>query len=308
MKDVGLYFTFSEVVRTGSFTAAARSLGMTKGTVSKQVMDLERKLGVRLLHRTTRKLSPTAEGNVLYACCRRMSEELDVAQTEIMQRRSQPRGLLRVSAPMSFGLLHIVPAIPEFLQLYPEIEISLHLDDRLVDLVEHSFDVSVRIAELPESSIIARKLASCGRVMCATPEYLKRHGAPDTPADLRLHQCLQYTYLISGTTWRLRGSDDDFPIRVGGPMQANSSLALKTAVLAHMGIAQFPLFVVSEELRSGRLVTVLDDYALPSLTIWAVHASGGRTVSPKVRVWVDFLVRRFKKEMGWSQPPSPTKS
>lgn len=303
MKDVGFYFTFAEVVRTGSFTAAARSLGVTKATVSKQVMHLENTLGMRLLHRTTRKLSPTAEGEALYARCRRMTEELEVAKAEIMQLRSKPRGRLRVSVPMTFGLLHVVPAIPEFLDRYPEIEFDLQLDDRLVDLVENCFDVSVRIADLPDSSLTIRKLASSRRVVCATPEYLKRHGMPRKPEELRQHQCLQYTYLASGATWRMRSAKGEFPIAVSGPLQANSSLALKAAVLAHTGLAQFPMFVVIDELRSGRLVPVLDDYELPNMTIWAVHASG-RTVTPKVRAWVDFLVHRFENETGWSEKPS----
>ncbi|HZH17683.1 MAG TPA: LysR family transcriptional regulator [Archangium sp.] len=303
MKDVGFYFTFAEVVRTGSFTAAARALGVTKATVSKQVMHLENTLGLRLLHRTTRKLSPTTEGEALYVRCRRMAEELDIAKAEIMHLRSKPRGKLRVSVPMTFGLLHIVPAVPEFLDRYPEIEFDLQLDDRVVDLVENCFDVAVRIADLPDSSLTIRKLASSSRVVCATPEYLKRHGVPRKPEELRQHQCLKYTYLASGATWRMSNAKGEHPVHVSGPLQANSSLALKVAVLAHAGLAQFPTFVVIDELRSGRLVPVLEDYELPSLNIWAVHASG-RTVTPKVRAWVDFLVRRFEKGTGWSDKPT----
>ncbi|MDY7228553.1 LysR family transcriptional regulator [Hyalangium rubrum] len=306
MEDVGAYFTFAEVVRTGSFTAAARSLGVSKGTVSKQVMHLESTLGVRLLHRTTRKLSPTAEGEALYARCRRMTDELESGKAEVMRLRSKPRGRLRVSAPMTFGLLHVVPAVPEFLERNPEIQLDLQLDDRMVDLVEQGFDVSVRIAQLPDSSLIARKLAISRRVVCATPEYLKRHGTPRRPEELSQHRCLQYTYQASGTAWQLRGAEGEFLVQVGGPMQANSSLALKAAVLAHTGLGQFPLFAISEELRGGRLVTVLDDYELPTMTIWAVHASG-RTVTPKVRAWVDFLVRRFARETSWSERPSSTR-
>lgn len=299
MEDLGLYFAFAEVARTGSFTAAARSMGLSKSAISKQVMLLEGELGVRLLHRTTRKLSLTAEGEALYARCRRMAEELEAGKAEVMRLRGKPRGRLRVSAPMTFGLLHVVPAVPEFLERHPEIELDLQLDDRIVDLVEHGFDVSVRIAQLPDSSLVARKLATSRRVVCATPEYLKRYGTPRRPEELRQHRCLQYTFLATGTTWRLSSAEGEFLIPVRGPLQANSSLALKAAVLAHTGLGQFPLFVVSEELRSGRLVTVLDEYALPDLTIWAVMASG-RTVTPKVRAWVDHLVRRFSRDMGWS--------
>ncbi|PTL78800.1 LysR family transcriptional regulator [Vitiosangium sp. GDMCC 1.1324] len=296
MEDVGLYFAFAEVVRTGSFTAAARSLGVSKATVSKQVMHLEDTLGVRLLHRTTRKLSLSSEGEALYVRCRRMADELEAAKAEVLRLRGKPRGRLRVSVPMTFGLLHVVPAVPEFLERYPEISLDLQFDDRIVDLVEHGFDVSVRIAELPDSSLVARKLTSVRRVVCATPEYLKRHGTPRGPEELRQHRCVQYSYLSTGATWRLRGAEGEFLVQVTGPLQANSSLALKAAVLAHMGLGQFPLFVVSEELRSGRLVTVLDEYALPDMTIWAIHAPG-RTVAPKIRAWIDFLVRRFAREM-----------
>ncbi|NMO21277.1 LysR family transcriptional regulator [Pyxidicoccus fallax] len=306
MEDVAPYFTFTEVVRTGSFTTAARALGVSKATVSKQVARLERELGVRLLHRTTRKLSPTTEGTALYERCRRMADELDAAKAEVMLLRRKPRGRLRVSVPMTFGLMQVVPAVPEFLARYPEIELDLQLDDRVVDLVEQGFDVTVRIAQLPDSSLVARKLASCRRVICATREYLRRHGTPARPEDLRQHRCLQYTYLASGTTWRLRDAGSEALVQTAGPFLVNSSLALKAAVLAHTGLAQFPLFVVAEELRAGQLVSVLDDHALPDLTIWAVHPPG-RTVTPKVRAWVDFLARRFASQTEWnlSTPDTP---
>jgi DNA-binding transcriptional LysR family regulator len=300
MEHVGPYFTFAEVVRTGSFTVAAKSLGLSKATVSKQVMALEESLGVRLLHRTTRKLSPTAEGRALAARCQRMTDELEAAKAEVLLLRRKPRGPLKVSIPMTFGLLRVVPAMPEFLERYPEIDLDVQLDDRMVDLVEQGIDVCLRIAQLPDSTLVARKLASSRRVICATPAYLHRHGTPHKPDDLKQHRCLQYTYLASGTTWRLRGSTgEDVPVETAGPFKANSSLALKTAVLGHAGLAQFPLFAVWEELRDGQLVEVLDDHPLPELSIWAVHAQG-RTVTPKVNAWVDFLVRRFADEPGWN--------
>jgi DNA-binding transcriptional LysR family regulator len=299
MEDVGPYFTFTEVVRTGSFTLAARSLGVAKATVSKQVMRLESELGVRLLNRTTRKLSPTAEGAALYARCRRMTAELEEAKAEVMLLRRKPRGLLRVSVPMTFGLLQVVPAVPEFLARYPEIELDLQLDDRVVDLIEHGFEVGIRLAQLPDSSLVATKLATCRRVVCATHEYLRRHGTPRVPEDLREHRCLHYTNLATGATWRLRGAGGESLVPTRGPFQANSSLALKAAVLAHAGLGQFPLFAVAEELRGGQLVTVLDDHALPDITVWAVHAPG-RHVTPKVRAWVDFLARRFASQPEWN--------
>ncbi len=304
MEDVVPYFTFAEVVRIGSFTAAARSLGLSKATVSKQVMQLESSLGVRLLHRTTRKLSLTAEGQSLYVRCQRILGELEAAKTEALLLRRKPRGRLRVSIPMTFGLLQVLPVVPEFLAQYPEIELDTQLDDRVIDLVEQGFDVCIRIAQLPDSSLVARKLASSKRVICATPAYLSRHGAPRKPMDLKQHRCLQYTYLASGTAWRLGGKEGEVLVETGGPMQANSSLALKLAVLGHAGIAQFPMFAVWEELRDGRLVTVLDDYALPPLSIWAVHAHG-RAITPKIRAWVDFLARRFSSELGWNLGAAP---
>ncbi|RKH51714.1 LysR family transcriptional regulator [Corallococcus sp. AB049A] len=300
MEQVAPYFTFAEVVRTGSFTVAARSLGLSKATVSKQVMALEEALGVRLLQRTTRKLSPTAEGRALAARCQRMTQELEAAKAEVLLLRRKPRGPLRVSIPMSFGLLRVLPAMPEFLERYPEIELDIQLDDRVVDLVEQGFDACIRIAQLPDSSLLARKLASSRRVICATPAYLHRHGTPHRPEDLRQHRCLQYTYLASGAAWRLRGPGDvESLVETTGTLKANSSLALKTAVLGHAGIAQFPLFAVWEELRDGQLVEVLDDHTLPELSIWAVHAQG-RTVTPKVGAWMDFLARRFADEPGWN--------
>lgn len=305
MEHVAPYFTFAEVVRTGSFTVAAKRLGLSKATVSKQVMLLESTLGVRLLHRTTRKLSPTAEGQALATRCQRMTEELEAAKAEVLLLRRKPRGRLRVSLPMTFGLMQVVPAMPEFLERYPEIDLDIQLDDRVVDLVEHGFDVCIRIAQMPDSSLVARKLASSRRVICATPAYLNRHGTPHRPEDLRQHRCVQYTYLASGTAWKLRGPDGkETLVETSGPLQANSSLALKTAVLGHAGIGQFPLFAVAEELRGGQLVEVLDDHPLPDLSIWAVHAPG-RTITPKIRAWVDFLARRFASDTGWSHATPP---
>lgn len=290
---------FAKVVETGGFTAAARELGLSKSAVSKQVARLEERLGARLLNRTTRRMSPTEVGRAFYERCRRIVDEIEDAEGAVMALQDQPRGTLRVNGPMSFGVRHLAPAIAAFMSAYPDLRVELELNDRMVDVVDEGYDVTIRIARLPDSALVARKLAPMRPVVCAAPSYWEAHGMPDTPDDLRRHNCLLYAYLMSGTDWRFVGPNGvEFEVPVSGSIRANNGDALAAAGVAGLGVLRSPSFIVWEYLRSGQLVAVLPEYGEPGTSIYAVYPHS-RHLSTKVRVFVDFLVDRFGPEPYW---------
>jgi DNA-binding transcriptional LysR family regulator len=293
---------FTRVVEERSFTAAARALGLSKSAVSKQVSRLEDRLGVRLLNRTTRRLSLSEAGEAFYERCRRVLAEAEAAEAAVSHLAAAPRGTLRVNAPMSFGLQHVVPALPKFLGRYPEIDVDLALNDRYVDLVEEGYDVGVRIGRLADSSLIARRLARSRRLAVAAPAYLRRRGSPTHPSDLRRHDCLTYAYQAERAgQWRFRGADGAVRVEVGGRLRANNGDALREAVLAGMGIALLPTFIAGDDLRAGRLVELLPGWREESEgEVHAVYPAM-RNLSPKVRVFVDFLVDRFGDPPYWDE-------
>lgn len=293
---------FARVVDAKSFTHAARRLGISKSTVSKHVTALERRLSLRLVNRTTRRLSLTEAGQAFYESCQRIVDEVEAAEAALSQLRRAPQGTLRVNAPMSFGLLHIVPAIPEFLRRYPAVKVDLHMDDRVIDLVGEGFDVAVRIARLPDSRLVARRLAPNRLVVCAAPSYLAGHGVPRTPSDLSHHNCLSYTYLSTHDQWHFRGPQGPTSVRVSGTFRANNGDALRDAAVAGIGIVHLPSFLAWRELRSGALRSVLTSYAGVDAFLHAVYPyADGHPVPPKVRVFVDFLVARFGPRPYWDR-------
>jgi DNA-binding transcriptional LysR family regulator len=291
---------FARVVEEESFTAAAGELGLSKSAVSKQVGRLEDRLGVRLLNRTTRRISLTEAGAAFYERCRRMVAEAEAAEDAVMHLASAPRGLLRINAPMSFGLQHVVPALPLFLDSYPELHVDLVLNDRYVDLVEEGFDMGVRIGRLADSSLIARRLASSRRLVVAAPRYLERQGWPRTPRDLRDHDCLIYAYQAERAgQWRFRGDDLPVHVEVAGRLRANNGDALREAAVAGLGIALMPTFIAGDDLRAGRLVHLLPGWREEGEgDVYAVYPAS-RNLSPKVRVFVDFLAGRFGDPPYW---------
>jgi len=284
---------FVKVVEHGSFSEAARSLRLSRSAVSKYVMELEQTLGVQLLNRTTRSASPTENGR---AYCERLVailadlEEADLALTSL---QAEPRGLLRVNAPMSFGTLHLGPALAEFMGKYPELQIQLTLSDEQIDAVQEGFDVTLRIAELASSSLIARRLLGVGRVFCASPEYIKRRGAPEHPKDLKNHDCLTYGFLATGNQWKLTGPDGEHFIPVPWRLCANNAEVLNHAVLKGHGIALLPTFIAGSALKSGMLVPVLEKYHAPEIALYAIYPPT-RHLSSKVRLFIDFLLERFR--------------
>jgi len=292
---------FARVVEAGGFSAAARELGLSKASVSKRIARLEDRLGVRLLNRTTRRLSLSEAGEAFYAGCRRMVSEAEAAEQTVTHLAAAPRGTLRVNAPMSFGQLHLAPALATFLERYPELAVDLVLDDREVNLVQDGFDVGVRIKPLRDSSLIARRLAPSHALLCAAPAYLRAHGAPARPEDLTRHACLLYSYQSEPGVWLLTGPDGERRVRVSGRLRANNGEALLEAAVAGFGLALLPSFIVGEAVRTGRLHPVLNGWrAGDPVSIHAIYPAG-RNLSPKVRVFVDFLAERFGPEPYWDR-------
>lgn len=289
---------FAEVVEAGGFSAAARRLNLSKSAVSKQVSRLEDRLGVRLLNRTTRRLSLTEAGTTFYAACRRVLDEAAAAEQAVSNLAAAPRGLLKLNAPMSFGFLHLGPAIPAFHARYPQVTVDAAMNDRFVDLVEEGYDVAIRIGALRDSSLVARRLAPCRAVLCASPDYLDRRGRPQRPEDLAGHDCLLYANSASPREWTLQGPRGRQTVPVDGPLIANNGDMLCGAALAGMGIVRLPTFIVGHQLRKGRLEVVLADHPLPEQGIHAVYPHG-RNLSPKVRVFVDFLADYLGPEPYW---------
>ncbi len=291
---------FVQVVEGRSFSAAARGLGLTRSAVSRQIALLEDRLGARLLNRTTRHLSPTEAGSVYYEHCVRILAEAVTAERAVMDLDEAPRGLLRINAPMSFGLGHLGAAMAGLMAAHPALRIELTLDDRVVDLVAEGYDLAVRIAELPPSTLIARKLAVNRRVLCAAPSYLARAGTPERPQDLVRHRCLAYSYLATGNDWRFRGPDGPITVRIDGAFTANNGDVLRHVALAGCGIMLSPTFIVSDDLRAGRLVPILAGYVDADTGIFAVYPQT-RHLSPKVRAAIDFLAKRFGPEPYWDE-------
>ena len=285
---------FVNVVELGSFAEAGRKLRLSRSAISKYVGELERDLGVQLLNRTTRQASPTETGQAYYERALGVLADLDAADQAATQLQSTPRGLLRVNAPMSFGTIKLGPVIADFMERYPDMQIQLVLTDEQVDPVQEGLDVTLRIAELEPSSLIARKLADIDRVVCASPGYFKKHGKPKTPADLRQHECLTYGFLSTGNQWKFAGPDGaDQWIAPKWSLCVNNAEVLRDAAVKGRGVTVLPVFLAENELKSGALVTVLDTFKPPQLSLYAIYPAT-RHLSVKVRLFIDFLVERMR--------------
>jgi DNA-binding transcriptional LysR family regulator len=284
--------TFVATVRHNGFAAAARALDMPRSKVSKQIQALEDSIGVQLLLRTTRSLHLTEAGAEYFDAAREVLASLDEAEQRARDGIGELRGVLRINAPMSFGLRRLGPLIPVFHALHPKVELQLVLSDQQVDPVRGGFDVTIRIASLPDSSLLTRPLAPAPRVLVASPAYLARSGTPQTPQQLSEHQCLGYCYLQSGVSLALSKGHETRRVQMNGPMNANNGDLLAQAAEAGMGIALLPNFIVDEALAAGRLVMVLEDWSAPPITINAVYLSA-RHVPKKIRTFIDFLVEQL---------------
>jgi len=288
---------FVATVGANGFAAAARALDVPRSKVSKQIQALEEAIGVQLLQRTTRSLHLTEAGAEYYDACRDVIASLDEAEQRARTGMGEIRGVLRVNAPMSFGLSRLGPLIPRFNELHPNVELQVVLSDQQVDPVKGGFDVTIRIASLPDSSMIARSLAPAPRIMVASPGYLAREGTPQTPKDLAHHKCLSYGYLQSGASLQLCNGKETQRVTVSGPLHANNGDILAQAAVAGMGIALLPNFIVERAVADGRLVPVLCDWEAPAITVNAVYPSS-RRVPMKTRAFIDFLVAELSVESG----------
>ncbi|MEJ2454588.1 MAG: LysR family transcriptional regulator [Candidatus Thiodiazotropha sp.] len=290
---------FVQVVDAGSFTAAAERLRLSKSVISKYVTRLEERLGARLLNRTTRRLSLTEVGRAFYERSRLGLQELEEAEAEVSRLQNAPRGTLKINCPMSFGIMHISPALPEFLARYPDLAVDMSLDDRRVDLVQESFDLAIRIGELPDSSLVARRLGPCRHVVCAAPGYFVRHGVPHTPEELRDHNAITFKYQDSPNEWHFRSAQGGIiRVPVQGNIQINNSLGLREALLREAGVTLTPTFVVGDDIKSGRLQAVLREYTALEVSIYAVYPQR-RHLSPKVRAFLDFMLERISERPYW---------
>jgi DNA-binding transcriptional LysR family regulator len=299
--DVLSMVLFARLVEARSFTAAAGKLGVSKSVVSARLSALEARLGTRLLHRTTRKLSLTPEGLAFYEHCARITAEADAATTTARSASKDPIGVLRVNAPVTFAQMHLAEPIGAYLERYPKARVELVLSDRLIDLVEEGIDVAIRIsARLRDSSLIARKLATDRSVVCAAPGYLAKHGMPRTPAELLHHACLRYALIKAADEWRFRDAGAAFSVPIEGRLTVADGATLREAAVAGLGIAVLPSFMITPELRAGRLVTLLERYSFVRLTIHALTPAGSSP--PKVRAFIDQLVS-YLRPPPWAAGP-----
>lgn len=289
---------FARVVDSGSFSAAARRLKISKSAVSAHLQRLKERLGIRLLNRTTRRLSVTEAGAAYYRHCARILAEAEAAEEAASALQREPRGTLRISAPDSFGWMHVAPAVPLFLKRYPDLAVDITLSSKHVNLVDEGLDLAIRIGVLEDSPLVVRKLAPSRLVLCAAPAYLKAHGTPGAPADLAKHNCLCTATLPWGDEWRLADNRGEVRIAVAGSFRSNSAEMLRAAALDGIGIAVLPTWAVAERVRSGALRRILEAWELPVSTIYAVYP-GNRLMSMKVRAFVDHLRRCFGRTPYW---------
>ena len=300
MENLNDMVTFARVVEAGGFSEAARQMGVSKSHVSKAIARLELSLGVRLLNRSTRGLSVTEIGAAFHEHCIRITEEAAQAAEVVGRLQSEPRGVLRVTAPVAFGRLHVGPAVAEYLSRYPRLKLDMTITDRMVDLVSEGYDVAIRIRREPSLHVVARELAPVRRVVCATPDYFERRGVPTAPQDLAEHNCLHYTHFGTQGEWRFQSPRGEIVVPVKGTLRIDDDDTLAQAVLSGLGLAMLPTFIIGGELQAGRLRSVLSDYVPLERRIYAVHLPNVR-LPVKIRAFIDFLQARFGPTPYWDR-------
>jgi len=289
MDNLACMRAFATVVEAGGFSEAARRLGVSKALISKQINQLEDSLAVRLLHRTTRKVTPTSSGQAYFEQCRPLLDELDELNASMQFTHASPRGELHIAAPQTFAEMHLLSVLSDYVRRYPEVSIRLDLTDRLVDLVEERIDVAIRIASLQDSSLVARKLGDISMQLCASPEYLAQHRAPGKPQQLGRHQCVLDSNYPGGNIWTLGQGAQQTSVEVHTHLMVNSARAARDLVLAGHGIGYLPSFAIAEEIKQGRLQHLLPDYVSEPLGIYAVYLNR-KHLSAKVRTFIDMAV------------------
>lgn len=289
---------FTAVVNAGSFAGAADKLDLLRGMATRYVAQLEAHLGVRLLNRTTRKLSLTEAGSDYYQRATQILAMVEEAETSAAQEASVPRGTLRVTSSVAFGVRHLGRAITEYLQRHPEVEIDVTLNDRVVDLVEEGFDVAIRVAARIDPGLVARRLTRARVAACASPDYLKRHGTPKSPEQLAGHNCISYAYWSLQNEWHFRREGVERTVRISGNLRGNNGDILVNAAVEGLGVILHPTFLVYETLQQKRLVRILPDWEADELSVFAVYPHR-KFLPPKVRSFIDFLAGRFGPEPYW---------
>ncbi|WIM05795.1 MAG: LysR family transcriptional regulator [Candidatus Nitricoxidivorans perseverans] len=300
MFDLNLLAVFARVAEAGSFAEAARRLSTSRSAASKAVAKLEIALGARLLNRTTRHLSLTEIGQVVAAHSGRILEEVDQLEQVVGSINEEPRGTLRVSASVAFGTLHVAPALADFLTAYPSLKMELSITDRLIDLAEEGYDMTIRVTAEPPLLLVARKLAPVRRKLCGTPAYFEKHGLPLTPADLVHHNCLDYTRSGEHGLWRFNGPRGEIDVPVSGSLHVDDDEALSQAVLGGLGVALLPTFIIGKDLQDGRLQAVLSEYIPVERHVYAMYLPS-RHLPVKVRAFIDFMIARIGTEPYWDR-------
>lgn len=284
---------FVAVADTGSFVNAADQLETSKAAVSRYVADLEQRLGARLMNRTTRRLSLTDEGQMFLVHSKETLALVRDAEEEIQNKRNNAVGLIRINAPVTFGILHLAPVWGKFTELYPQVKLDVTLSDRVVDLVDEGYDFAIRIASLPSSTLITRKLATTRMVTCASPRYLKDKAKLTHPNDLIDHSVIGYSYWATGDVWVFDGPEGEVHVKTRPKIHTNNGDTCKGAALAHQGIILQPTFIVGDDIQKGLLKEILPEFKSIELGIYAVYSSR-KLVSPRIRALIDFLVKHFQ--------------
>lgn len=285
---------FTQVVQSGGFAAAARKMGVSRSTVNKLVINLEDQLNVQLLQRSTRKVNPTPTGLAFYARCLDILAEVEAAEVAVSELQTEPKGTLKINAPMSFGTLYLGKAIAEFMVQYPELQVQLTLDDRFIDPITEGYDLTIRISQ-PETSLslVCQAIAPVPRVLCASPSYLEQHGIPHHPNELSQYSCLHYGQIITGNRWQLINQELEYQVTVKGLLCSNNGEVLKDAAVQGLGIALLPTFIIRQELDQQTLAIVLPDYQPPGISLCLVYPLN-RHLNTKIRLFVEFFRQRFE--------------
>jgi len=303
LPDLQAWAIFAKVAETGSFAKAAADLAVSQPTVSKALTRLEGRLRTTLFHRTSRKMSLTASGQASLERAMRILAEGEAVEAEVTEQSKSLRGTIRIAAPMSFGVTHLGPALPEFMERHPEVMLDLHFSDELIDVVAQGYDIALRISSLPDSSLLARRLCTVRILLVGAPAYFEHHGHPTHPRDLATHRALRYVHARIGEAWRFRHqTQGEFAQVVPSSLQVNNAEALVPALRAGLGLALQPEFLAWEDLQSGALLTTLPEWQVPPIALHIVTPPG-RAKPARVQALIEFLARHFA-EAPWALEPA----
>ncbi len=284
---------FTNVVTEKGFAAAGRKMGLSRAAVNKMVINLENSLGIQLLNRTTRQVTPTPTGLAFYQRCVNILADLEEAELAVSQLQEKPKGILKINAPMSFGIKHLASAVADFMTQYPDLKIQLTLNDRFIDPIEEGYDITIRISQPPESpNLIVHTLMKMERILCVSPLYIEKNGIPKNPEELKNHTCLHYGYLATGNKWKLKSQDKEFSININSKFCSNNGEVLKEAAIKGLGIANLPIFIIEKELQEEKLTIILPEYHPPEISVCLLYPIN-RHLSTKIKLFTNFIQQRL---------------